>query len=58
MEIEIIKLICNQLTAKEIAEKIYLSVRTVEGIKIKIMQKMQVTNTVGVAIYAIKNKLF
>jgi len=57
-EIEIIKLIFNQLTAKEIAEKIYLSVRTVEGIKIKIMQKMQVSNTVGVAIYAVKNKLF
>ena len=53
-EIEIIKLICSQLTAKEIAEKVFLSARTVEGLKVKIMEKMQVTNTVGVAIYAIK----
>lgn len=56
-EIEIITLICQQLTAKEIAEKIYLSYRTVEGIRQKIMEKMEVTNTVGIVIYAIKNKL-
>lgn len=56
-ELEIIQLICNQLTAKEIAEKIYLSYRTVEGIRQKIMEKMEVTNTVGIAIYAIKHKL-
>ena len=57
-ELEIIKLICEQYTARDIAEKIYLSYRTIEGIKIKIMEKMQVNSTVGMAIYAIKNKLF
>lgn len=56
-ELKIIELICNQLTAKEIAEKIFLSPRTIEGLKIKIMDKMQVTNNVGIAIYAIKHRL-
>lgn len=56
-ELQVIELICQQQTAKEIAEKIYLSYRTVEGIKQRIMEKMDVSNTVGLAIYAIKHKL-
>ncbi len=56
-ETEIIRLICQQRTTKEIAEKIFLSPRTIEGIRQRIMEKMDVANTVGIAIYAIKNKL-
>ena len=54
-EIEIITHICEGITNKEIAEKIYLSVRTVEGLRMKIMEKMNVRNTAGIIIYAIKN---
>ncbi|HTD92820.1 MAG TPA: response regulator transcription factor [Chitinophagaceae bacterium] len=54
-EKEIISCICDGITNKEIAEKIYLSVRTVEGLRMKIMEKMNVKNTAGIIIYAIKN---
>ncbi|MFT3825812.1 MAG: response regulator transcription factor [Chitinophagaceae bacterium] len=57
-ELEIITYICNGLTSKQIAEKIFLSVRTVEGLRMKIMEKMEVKNTAGIIIYAIKNYLY
>lgn len=57
-EIDIIGDICNGFTSKQIAEKIFLSVRTVEGLRLKIMEKMEVKNTAGIIIYAIKNNLY
>lgn len=54
-EKEIISLICSELTNKEIGDQLYLSVRTVEGHRLKIMEKMNVKNTVGLVVYAIKN---
>lgn len=54
-EKEIIICICEGMTSKEIGEKIFLSVRTVEGLRMKIMEKMTVKNTAGIIIYAIKN---
>jgi DNA-binding NarL/FixJ family response regulator len=57
-ELEIITDICNGLTSKQIAEKIFLSVRTVEGLRMKIMEKMDVKNTAGIIIYAIKHNLY
>jgi two-component system response regulator NreC len=53
-ELEIIQLICEQLTNKEIAEKLYLSTRTVEGHRLKIQEKMQAKNTAGIVIMALK----
>jgi DNA-binding NarL/FixJ family response regulator len=57
-EKEIITCICDGLTNKEIAAKIFLSVRTVEGLRMKILEKMQVKNTAGIIIYAIRNELY
>ena len=56
-EIEIIQLIYEQKTAKEIADVIFLSHRTVEGLKQKVMEKMGVSNTLGMVIYALKHEL-
>lgn len=56
-EIEVIKLICDGLTNKEIAQKIKLSFRTVEGYRTRIQEKMDVHNTASIIIYAIKNQL-
>lgn len=56
-ELEIIQLICQQLTSKEIGEKLFLSPRTIEGHRVNIMQKMNVANPVGLVIYAVKNNL-
>jgi DNA-binding NarL/FixJ family response regulator len=56
-EKEIIRFICQQLTAQEIADKVFLSKRTVEGHRTKILEKMNVKNTAGVVIYALKHRI-
>ncbi|WP_462221867.1 response regulator [Ferruginibacter sp.] len=57
-EQEIICYICEGLTNKEIGEKIFLSVRTVEGLRLKIIEKMNVKNTAGIIVYAIREHLY
>jgi DNA-binding NarL/FixJ family response regulator len=57
-EKEMIVYICDGLTNKEIGEKVFLSVRTVEGLRMKLLEKMNVKNTAGIIIYAIKNNLY
>jgi DNA-binding NarL/FixJ family response regulator len=54
-EIEIMQLICQELQNKEIAERLNISVRTVEGIREKLLEKINAKNIAGVAIYAIKH---
>ena len=56
-EIEIITLICTEKTNKQISEKLYYSIRTIEWYRAKILEKMQVKSTAGIVAYAIKNKL-
>lgn len=56
-ELKILKLICKQMTAKEIADKIGLSFRTVEDYRRKIQKKIGAKNVVGIAIYAVKANL-
>ena len=57
-ELSIVKLICEEKSSKEIGEILFMSGRTVEGIRAKILEKMSVKTAAGVAIYAIKNNLF
>lgn len=56
-ELEILKLICKQLTAKDIAEKLYISDRTVEGHRNTLLTKTDSKNIAGLVIYALKHKL-
>jgi DNA-binding NarL/FixJ family response regulator len=56
-EKEIIRLICAQLTSKEIAAKLELSIRTVESHREKIQEKVGARNSVGIVIYAIKHDM-
>ncbi len=53
-EIEIIKLICKEYTNKQIGIALFLSPRTVEGYRMKILEKMDAKNTVGIVIEAIR----
>lgn len=56
-ELEVLALLCEGLSPREIADKIYLSPRTVETHKKNIMQKMEV-NSIGKLIsVALKNNL-
>ena len=56
-EIEIIKLICQQYSTKDIGDKLFISPRTVEGYRTKILEKMNAKNTVGVVVFALKHDL-
>lgn len=56
-EKEIVRLICRQHTAQEIGAMLYLSKRTVEGYRTRILDKMEVKNTAGVVIFALKHHL-
>jgi two-component system response regulator NreC len=53
-EKEIICLICQQYTAQEIGDRLFLSKRTVEGYRTKILEKMDVKNTAGVVVFALR----
>jgi two-component system invasion response regulator UvrY len=54
-EIEFLKLACSELTYKEIAEKMYLSVRTIDGYRDALFEKLNLKSRVGLVMYAIKN---
>ncbi|WP_343703141.1 response regulator transcription factor [Chitinophaga sp.] len=56
-ELEVLKLICNECTTQEISEQIFLSPRTVEGLRQKLLEKLNVKNTVGLVLYAFRNGL-
>lgn len=53
-EIKLVKLIGKQMTAREIADVMGLSFRTVEGYRTAIQRKIGAKNTVGIAIYGLK----
>lgn len=56
-ELEFIKLVCSELTYKEIADKMFLSPKTIDGYRDSLFQKLQVKNKIGLVLYAIKNKI-
>jgi DNA-binding NarL/FixJ family response regulator len=56
-EIEFLKLAGTELTYKEIAEQMNVSVRTVDGYRDALFVKLDIKSRVGLVLYAIKNKL-
>lgn len=56
-EIEVLNLICKQLTAPEIADRLSLSIRTVDGHRANLLEKTNARNTAGLVLFAIKNRL-
>jgi DNA-binding NarL/FixJ family response regulator len=56
-EIEIMKMWGNSFTNKEIADKLFLSVRTVETHKNHIMQKLNLKTSVDMVKFAIRNNI-
>lgn len=53
-EKKIIELLCEGFSAKKIAEKLFVSPRTIDNHKAKIMQKLNFHNTVELVKYAIR----
>ena len=56
-EIEVLCLIAEGLASKDIAEKLFISVRTVDTHRSNILHKLELSNTAQLVRYAIKNKL-
>ncbi|VEH19190.1 Nitrogen regulation protein C [Chryseobacterium nakagawai] len=56
-EMEILKLICDGFSSKDICEKLFISINTVETHRKKILLKLNVKNTAGVVKYAIENHI-
>jgi DNA-binding NarL/FixJ family response regulator len=56
-ELEVLQLICKQFSSVEIAEKLFLSNRTVEGHRNNLLAKTGSRNTAGLVLYALKHKL-
>jgi two-component system, NarL family, invasion response regulator UvrY len=54
-EIEFLKLACTEMTYKEIADKLFLSPRTIDGYRDALFEKLNIKTRVGLAMYAIKN---
>jgi len=54
-ELEIIKLIAEELSNREIAEKLFISVRTVETHRKNIMQKLHTKSVIALVHYAAQN---
>jgi len=56
-EIEVLRLICNELTMKEIGEKLNLSDNTIQNHRTSLLRKTGAKNTVGLVRYAFENQL-
>ncbi len=56
-ELEVLKLLCSGLTVSEIADKLFLSVKTIEAHRSKLIIKSESKNTIGLILFAIKNKI-
>ncbi|MBO9634192.1 MAG: response regulator transcription factor [Chitinophagaceae bacterium] len=54
-ELEFLKLSCSEMTYKEIADKMHLSPRTIDGYRDSLFEKLKIKTRVGLAIYAIKH---
>jgi DNA-binding NarL/FixJ family response regulator len=56
-ELEILKLICENLSNEQIAEKINLSYDTIKWHRANILSKTNCKNAVGLLLFALKNKI-
>ncbi|MEO3407751.1 response regulator transcription factor [Mucilaginibacter sp. CAU 1740] len=54
-EQDVLKLICAEKTAAEMGQQLFLSPRSVEGIRQRLIDKVGVRNTAGLVMFAVKN---
>jgi DNA-binding NarL/FixJ family response regulator len=56
-EREVLRLLCEGYSSSEMAKMLFLSTRTVEGYRARLLQKTEQSNTLNLVIYAIKHNL-
>ena len=57
-EVAVIRYICQEMSNKEIASNLNLSIRTIEGYRDRILEKIGARNAAGIVVYAIKNNIY
>ncbi|QJD94758.1 response regulator transcription factor [Mucilaginibacter robiniae] len=57
-EIEVLVMICEEKSNSEIADKLFISVRTVEGHRNNLLIKSGCRNTVGLVLFALRHNFF
>lgn len=57
-ERQVLTLVCQEKTAKQIAYEMGIGVRTAEGYKCSLMFKTGSKSMVGLVLYAIKNNIY
>ncbi|MGZ3874510.1 MAG: LuxR C-terminal-related transcriptional regulator, partial [Mucilaginibacter sp.] len=57
-ELEFIKLCCSELTYKEIADKMFVSTRTVDNYRESLFLKLSLKSRSGLILYSIKNGIY
>lgn len=56
-EIEFLKLACTEMSYKQIADKMFLSPRTIDGYRDTLFEKLGAKTRIGLVLFAIKNKI-
>ncbi|TFF33938.1 response regulator transcription factor [Mucilaginibacter psychrotolerans] len=56
-EVEFLKLCCSELTYKEMAEKMFVSPRTIDNYRESLFAKLGLKSRTGLVLYAIQNKI-
>jgi two-component system, NarL family, response regulator DegU len=56
-EKEVLHLICQELSTAQIADKLFLSPRTIEGHRLRLLEKTATKNTAGLVAFAFRNGL-
>jgi DNA-binding NarL/FixJ family response regulator len=54
-ELEFMQLVCTEWTYKEIADRMYLSPRTIDGYRDALFEKLNVRTRVGLAMFAVRS---
>lgn len=57
-QLEIIRLLCEEYSNDEIAEKLHISRRTVENHRLIIMKKIDAKNLAGLVVYAVQHDIY
>ncbi len=56
-EIEVLQLVCQQMTTEEIAETLFISMKTVNGHRNNLLGKTGSRNVAGLVLYALKHEI-
>lgn len=56
-ELEFLKLTCSEMTYKQIAERMFLSPKTIENYREALFEKLEAKTRIGLVLYAIKEKI-